>query len=122
MIASQLPFFVEGLIVFAAALFGIFLGRKGKPYGKVKLSFHLFFFLWFTLGYGFIATSVFSTGPKPLTALCVTMLGLGTLTQLVTGIRMLAKKTVGSTLPRVHALSVVVMLLADLGAFFVVAG
>jgi len=96
MIASQLPFFVEGLIVFAAALFGIFLG--------------------------FIATSVFSTGPKPLTALCVTMLGLGTLTQLVTGIRMLAKKTVGSTLPRVHALSVVVMLLADLGAFFVVAG
>jgi hypothetical protein len=37
------PFIVEGILILASAVFGFLLGRTGKPYGKVKLIFHIFF-------------------------------------------------------------------------------
>ena len=40
--AAQLPFLVEGIIMLMAGIFGILIGKAGKPYGKVKVVFHLF--------------------------------------------------------------------------------
>lgn len=31
--ATQLPFLVEGILILACMIFGILLGRAGKPYG-----------------------------------------------------------------------------------------
>jgi hypothetical protein len=37
------PFVVEGLLIIVAAVFGFLVGKKGKPYGIVKLVVPLFF-------------------------------------------------------------------------------
>ena len=50
---EQIPFLVEGVLISISAVFGFFLSRAGKPYSKVKLGFHLFFYTWLSFGYGF---------------------------------------------------------------------
>lgn len=116
--AIQLPFLVEGILMFTAGVFGILLSRAGKPYGKVKLVVHLFFFTWLTVGFGFIAYGIFTmnSGANGL-RIPVTLMGLAILTQLVTGILMLAFQKAGKVFPKVHLFSAITMLLSDLSAF-----
>ena len=118
MTTTQIPFLVEAILILAAALFGFLIQRKGKPYGWVKLTFHLFFYVWLTVGFGYIASALFST---PASALLWTMMSVMTaalVVQLVTGITMWARKAAGKALPRVHITSLAVLLIADVLAFF----
>jgi hypothetical protein len=113
------PFIVEGLIILAAALFGFLLGKKGKPYGKVRLIFHLFFILWFSAGYYFIFAG--TIGAISPTLVPVIVMGLALLLQLIIGIMMLASKEPGKVFPTIHKVSAVLMLLADICGLVLVA-
>ena len=82
MIATLAPYIVEGIIILACAVFGFLLEKKGKPYGKVKLISHLFFFLWFSLGYYFIVSwnnrsDVLSPDPCDRDGRCIAVSSLG---------------------------------------------
>jgi heme A synthase len=116
---TQLPFLVEGILLVTAGIFGIFLDRAGKPYGKVKLFVHLFFALWFTVGFGFIVYGILtmSSVTKGIW-LPVAVMGLAILTQLVTGILMMASKKAGMAFPKIHLFSAIAMILSDICAFF----
>jgi CHASE2 domain-containing sensor protein len=115
---TQLPFLAEGILILTAGIFGILLRRKGKPYGKVKLVVHLFFVLWFSVGFGYIAYGILtmSSATKDIW-IPVAIMGLAILTQLVTGIRMLASKKAGITFPKIHLFSAIILVLSDICAF-----
>ncbi len=117
--AALAPFIVEGILILAGAIFGFLLGKKGKPYGKVKIIFHLFFFLWFTIGYYFILAGTIKTMSPTLVPVIV--MGIALLCQLIAGIMMLARKETGKTLPTIHKASAAVMLLADICGLVIVA-
>lgn len=119
--AIQLPFLVEAVLLLVAMVLGGFLGRKGKPYGKVKLGFHLFFFLWFTMGYYFIAQGLFTESWTALEVL-VAVMGLALATQLVSGLVLLFRKAAVPWLPIVHGSSAALVLVADLAALILAAG
>ncbi len=116
--STQLPFLVEGILILIAGIFGILLHRSGKPYGKVKLVVHLFFVLWFSVGFGFITYAILtmSSATKGIW-IPVAVMGLAILTQLVTGILMLASKKAIASLPNVHLFSASVIALCDVCAF-----
>ncbi len=117
--AALEPFIVEGILILASAIFGVLLEKKGKPYGKVKLIFHLFFFLWLAIGYYFILEeTVKAMSP---TLISVIVMGVALLGVLVSGIMMLARKEVGKPLSSIHKVSAVVMLLADVWGLVIVA-
>jgi len=97
---------------------GALLGRKGKPCGKVKLGFHLFFFLWFSLGYFFIAQALFTGGATTGVGISVIVTGLALLVQIGSGITLLARKERASWLPTLHAVSAALVLIADGVALF----
>ena len=83
---TQLPFLVEGILVLVTILLGFFLGKKGKPYGKVKLGFHLFFFLWFTVGFGFITYGLSLKSGSAVLYILVAVMGLAILMSVLTGV------------------------------------
>jgi hypothetical protein len=115
---TQLPFLVEVILMFTAGIFGILLHRAGKPYGKVKLGVHLFFFLWFSVGFGFISYTVFTTSSATREIwIPIGVMGLAILSQMVTGILMLASKKAGKALPNIHLSSAILMVLSDICAF-----
>ena len=116
---TQLPFLVEGLLILTAMIFGVLLDRAGKPYGKVKLVIHLFFVLWFFVGFVFILNELFKIHVATVTWIPVALMGLMILTQLVTGILMLISEKAGRTLPRVHVISAILLLLSDICVFIV---
>jgi hypothetical protein len=113
------PFIVEGVLIIVCAVFGILLGRVGRPYGKIKLVIHLFFFVWLTIGFVFIFAGV-AKETSPL-LIPVTLMGLAILTQLFAGIKMLASKEAGKTIPTIHKVSAIVMLLSDICALIITA-
>jgi hypothetical protein len=113
------PFIVEGLIIIAGAIFGFLLGKKGKPYGKAKLIFHLFFFLWFSVGYYFIFAGTIKAPSSAFVPVIV--MGMALVCQLIVGIMMLAGAAVGKTLPTIHKVSASLMLLADICGLILVA-
>jgi|GEM_PF-1527076 hypothetical protein len=115
---TQLPFLVEAILMLTAGIFGILLHKAGKPYGKVKLVVHLFFVLWFSVGFGFIAYAILtmSSATKGIW-IPVAVMGFAILTQLVTGIRMLASKKAGMALPKIHLFSAIILVLSDICAF-----
>ena len=115
----QLPFLVEGIILLTAAVFGLLLYRSGKPYGKVKLVVHLFFFIWFSAGFGFITFGIITMKAASGIWVPVFLIGLAILAQLITGIMALALKNVGKALPKVHMFSAILMLLSDICAFII---
>ncbi len=117
--ATQLPFLVEGILILGTMLFGILLNRGRKPYGKVKLVIHLFLFIWLTAGFVFILYGLFTINVIKMTWIPVAMMGLMILTQLVTGILMLASKKAGKALPMIHLLSAILMVLSDICAFII---
>ncbi len=116
--ATQIPFLGEGILILTAGIFGILLDRAGKPYGKVKLVVHLFFFLWLSVGFGFIAYGILtiSSATKGIW-IPVAVIVLAILTQLVTGIMMLAFKKGSLALPKIHLFSAILMILSDICAF-----
>lgn len=117
----QLPFLVEGILMSVCALSGMFLGRSGKPYGKGKLIVHLFFFAWFTTGFGFIQYGLFTPEAMKETVLWIPVgvMGLMILVQFVTGVIMMASKAAEKKLWMIHAASAILMLLSDVGAFII---
>jgi hypothetical protein len=113
------PFIVEGFLIIVAAVFGFLNGKKSKPYGKVKLVLHLFFFAWFTMGMVFILMGTLKM--MTVVAIPVFVMAVCLLVQIFAGIRMLALKEVGKHLPLVHKISATVMLLADVCALIITA-
>ena len=115
--ATQLPFVVEAVLILVAMVLGGLLGRKPRPYGKVKVSFHIFFALWFTLGYYFIAQGIFSVRLPLATAVSILVMGIALLVQIVSGVVMLSSTARGKRLPVVHGTSATIVLVADVVAF-----
>ncbi len=111
------PFIVEGLLIIASAVFGFLLGNKGKPYGKVKLFFHIFFFAWLTLGMVFIVVGTLSAISILIVPVALTVVML--LIELIVGIRMLVVNEVGKALPAIHKVAAIVMLLSDIWALII---
>lgn len=118
----QLPFLVEAILMSTAMLFGYLLHRKGKPYGKVKLVVHLFFFLWLSVGFGFISYGYFSMKTPGVILIPVIVMGLCILAQLVIGIAMLASRQAGKKLPLIHTMSAILLVLASLSGLFIESG
>lgn len=117
---TQLPFLVEGILLLIAGTFGLLLRRKGKPYGKVKLVVHLFFVLWFSAGFGFIIYGILSMNSATKEIwIPVAIMGLAILTQLVTGIRMLASQKTGIAFPKVHLFSAIILVISNICAFII---
>ncbi len=117
--ATQLPFLVEGILILASMLFGLLLHRAGKPYGKVKLVIHLFLFTWFTVGFAFILYGLLKIDTMKVMWIPVVTMGLMILTQLGTGILMIASKKAGKVLPRIHIISAILLILSDICAYII---
>jgi hypothetical protein len=115
----QLPFLVEGFLILIAMTFGILLSRKGKPYGKVKLVVHLFFFVWFAIGFGFILHGLSKGSVMNVTWIPVSLMGLTIMTQFVSGIVMIASRKAGKLLQKIHLASALLLLASDVSAFFI---
>ncbi len=115
----QLPFLAEGILILASMIFGILLHRAGKPYGKVKLVIHLFLFVWFSVGLAFILYGLFAIDVMKVTWIFVAMMGLMILTQLVTGMLMVASKKAGRALPKIHHTSAILLLFSDICIFII---
>jgi hypothetical protein len=113
------PFVVEGLLILAAAFFGISLGRRGKPYGKIKLIIHLFFFVWLSTGYFFILVGTLKSMSSAFVP--VAIMGIALVCQLIAGILMLMRKRGPGVLRVIHGISASVMLLADICGLVLVA-
>lgn len=116
---TQLPFLAEGILILAAMVFGILLHRGGKPFGKVKLVFHVFFFLWFTAGFVFISKGLVVMNPKKVISIPVAVMGLTILIQLLTGILISASQKAEKSLTVIHLTSTVLMFLSDICAFII---
>jgi len=117
--ANLAPFIVEGILIIVSAILGLSLGKAGKPYGKVKLVLHLFFFAWLTMGFAFIFPATIAAMSPEL--IPVALMGLALLTLLVVGIMMIASKSVKKTLQSVHKAAAIVMLLSDIAALVITA-
>jgi hypothetical protein len=116
---TQSPFVAEGILILTAGIFGILLDRAKKPYGKVKLVIHLFFASWFAVGFGFVLYGLFTMNATKIIWIPVALIGFAILTQLVTGILMLASTREGKAFPNVHLFSAIVMVVSDICAFFI---
>ena len=116
---AQAPFLVEGVLTGLAAVFGILVGKGGKPYGKVTLLIHLFFYVWLTVGFGFIVYGVSIASATKIVWILVAVMGVTIVIQLVTAVLMLNSEKVGKPLPLVHIVSAVLLGLAAIGAFII---
>jgi fucose 4-O-acetylase-like acetyltransferase len=114
--ATQLPFLVEALIILAAAAFGWFIRRAKKPYRAWKVTVHLFFFAWFSMGYWYITEGLSFQSYTLVLGILTGIVGLAIAVQIVTGLVLLFSKTSRQRLPAVHLGSAVVMLVSDLAA------
>lgn len=114
--AVQLPLTVEALLIIAAATLGILLGKKGRPYGKIKLGFHLFFFLWFSTGYFFIVKTLVNSPWSAVSGLVLVM-GLALATLLAVGLTLLLKPSPHRILPKIHGTAALILFLTDMAAW-----
>jgi len=116
--AIQLPFLVEGILILTAMILGFLIRRVGKPYGGIKVGFHLFFYLWFTVGFAYVVSALTTLNTTNLTWGFVFVMGLAIVTQLVTGTWMLVSKASRKRLPKVHLVSALLLVVSDFLAFF----
>jgi hypothetical protein len=116
---AQAPFLVAAVLTGLAAIFGILVGKGGKPYGNVRLLIHLFFYVWLTVGFGFIVYGVSIANPTKMIWIAVAVMGVTIVIQLVTAVLMLNAERVGKALPLVHISSAVLLGLSEIGAFIV---
>jgi hypothetical protein len=114
---AQAPFLVAAVLTGLASIFGILVGKGGKPYGKVKLLVHLFFYIWLTFGFGFIVYGVSLVSASKIVWIAIWVMGITIVIQLVTAVLMLNAQRVGKALPLVHIVSAVLMGLSEIGAF-----
>jgi hypothetical protein len=114
---AQAPFLVSAVLTGLAAVFGILVGRGGKPYRKVTLLIHLFFYIWLTIGFGFVVYGVSIASATKTIWIAVTVMGVTIVIQLVTAVLMLNAERVGKVLPLVHIVSAVLLGLSEIGAF-----
>ena len=113
------PLIVEGLLSIVAAAVGVFVGKKGKPYGRVKLAVHVFFFAWLAVGMVFIAMGTLKA--MSIVAVPVAVMVAALLALLVDGVRISFSKDAGKPESAVHKVSAIVMLLADICALLITA-
>lgn len=116
---TQITFLVEFILMSVALIYGILLHRKGKPYGKVKLVIHIFFYVWLTVGYGFITYSLTGINVARALWIPVVVIGLMIVAQLVTGVLAIVFKNVGKALPNFHLIAAILMILSDICAFII---
>ncbi|MBL8994247.1 MAG: hypothetical protein JNM63_12975 [Spirochaetia bacterium] len=116
----QAPFLVEGILIMVCMIVGYFLSRKGKPYGKVKLVVHLFFFAWLSVGYGYMFHGTFTMDSMRFIRIPVGLMGAFLLVQLTTGIIMLASRIVKKPLVMTHLSSAILALVSVATAFVIV--
>ena len=116
---TQIPFLAEFILMTVALIYGILLHRKGKPYGKVKLVVHIFFYVWLTVGYCFITYELAGTNVVNALWIPVVVIGLMIVAQLVTGILAIVFRKVGKVLPNIHLATAIVMILSDICAFII---
>jgi len=102
----QIALTVEAVLIIVAMLFGWWVSRKRQPYGKGKVGVHLFFFLWFSTGYGFIATSPSLTTAPVVVVASIVVMGLALAVQLGTGLVMLVRPPTQPLLPRIHLVAI----------------
>jgi hypothetical protein len=108
---------VTGLWVLVAAGIGIWIHRVGKPYGRVKISIHIFLTLFVLAGFVSSFASLSGLGqPRTVATICLVVLGLALLSGVVAGIRMATSRELDSNLPKVHAVSTALMLLSIIAA------
>jgi hypothetical protein len=100
-----------------ASIFGILVGRGGKPYRRVTLLVHLFFFIWLTIGFGFVVYGVSIASATTIIWVLVALMGVTIVIQLVSAVLMLNAEKVGKALPLVHIVSAVLLGLSAIGAF-----
>jgi hypothetical protein len=117
MSTAQAPFLVAAILTGLASIFGVLVGRGGKPYGKVTLLIHLFFYIWLTIGFGFIVYGVSIASATQIIWIAVTVMGVTIVIQLVTAVLMLNAEKVGKALPLVHIASAAVLGLSEITAF-----
>ena len=117
--ATQAPFLVEAALTGLAAVFGILTGKGGKPYGKVNLLIHLFFYVWLTFGFGFIVYGVAIAHVTQTIWVLVTVMGIMIVIQLFTAVLMLNAEKVGKGLPLVHIVTAFVLGISEIGAFII---
>jgi hypothetical protein len=115
--AAQAPFLVAGVLTGLASIFGILAGKSGKPYSKTVLLVHLFFYIWLTVGFGFIVYGVPIANATKMIWIAVSLMGVTIVMQLVSAVLMLNSEKVGRALPLVHIASAVVLGLAEISAF-----
>lgn len=116
----QAPFLVEAILLLICGVVGYFLSRKGKPYGIVKLVVHIFFFVWLSVGYGYMFHGTFTMPEMHLIRIPVALMGLFLLVQLTTGITMLILNKVKRPLVMTHLFSAIAALASVVTAFFLV--
>ena len=114
--AVLLKVVVTGLWVLLTGTIGLFLGKKGKPYGKGKLIVHVILLIfvlagWISCFYELLGIDQPKTGA--FVFLCI--FGITILTNLVSGVIMIASKELLKTLPITHKISTTVMLLSIVG-------
>lgn len=102
-----------------ASIFGILVGKSGKPYGKVTLMVHLFLYIWLTFGFGFIVYGVSIASVTKTIWIAIWVMGVTIVIQLVTAVLMLNGERVGKALPLVHIVSAIVLGLSAMGAFVI---
>lgn len=115
----QIPFLVEAILIAICIVVGLFLSKKGKPYGLVKLIVHIFFFVWLSVGYGYMFHGTFTMPEMHLLRIPVAFAGLFLVIQLVTGITMLILRKVKRPLVMTHLSSAIAALVSVVTAFFV---
>jgi hypothetical protein len=116
---AQAPFLVAAVLTGLASIFGILVGKGGKPYSKVMLLIHLFFYIWLTIGFGFIVYGVSIASVAKIIWIAVTVMGVTIVIQLVTAVLMLNAENVGKALPLVHIVSAVLLFVSEIGAFII---
>ncbi len=118
--AMQVPLLVEIVLILTAMVLGFFLFRTKKPYGKVRLAFHVFFAVWFAFGYSFVASSVWLTQGLSGTGIAILVMGAALLVQVATGLGLLVSKA-RLVLAAVHGTSAFLVLISAAVAFFLAA-
>ena len=118
--AVQVPLLVEIVLILTAMALGFFLFQTKKPYGKVRLSFHIFFAVWFAFGYYFVASAVWSAQGWSGTGIAILVMGVALLVQIASGLGLLLSNA-RRVLVAVHATSAFLVLVSAVVAFFLAA-
>jgi hypothetical protein len=119
MSTAQAPFLVAAVLTGLTSIFGILVGKGGKPYGTVKLLIHLFFYVWLTFGFGFIVYGVSIASAPKIIWILLAVMGAAIVIQLVTAVLMLNAERVAKGIALVHIASAVVLGLSEIGAFII---